>query len=176
MAAIGVRVSSGWITSHGFALNVDPDLSFFSTIVPCGIQDRPVASMAGILQTADPPRRSRSPPGSKLRKGVFPDCDCCLDNKFGWSHLLDHFGVGSSGNSKFPTPISAQGPALPDRYQFVYDSVDREIRQGVKQLVKILYDIVLWHKTDFPDSRRHMILDLPEPGVNTVGAFLMRPV
>ena len=49
VAAIGVRVSSGWITSHGFALNVDPDLSFFSTIVPCGIQNRPVASMAGIL-------------------------------------------------------------------------------------------------------------------------------
>lgn len=50
VAAIGVRVSSGWVTSHGFALNVDPDLSFFSTIVPCGIQNRPVASMAGILQ------------------------------------------------------------------------------------------------------------------------------
>jgi lipoyl(octanoyl) transferase len=49
VAALGIRVSSGWITSHGFALNVDPDLSFFSGIVPCGIQDRPVASMAGIL-------------------------------------------------------------------------------------------------------------------------------
>jgi len=50
VAAIGVRVSSGWITSHGFALNVDPDLSFFSTIVPCGIHDRPVASMKDLLR------------------------------------------------------------------------------------------------------------------------------
>ena len=49
LAAIGVRVSSGWITSHGFALNVDPDLSFFSSIIPCGIQDRPVVSMAEVL-------------------------------------------------------------------------------------------------------------------------------
>jgi lipoyl(octanoyl) transferase len=49
LAAIGVRVSSGWITSHGFALNVDPDLSYFSSIVPCGIQDRPVASMTSVL-------------------------------------------------------------------------------------------------------------------------------
>lgn len=49
VAAIGVRVSSGWITSHGFALNVDPALSFFSTIIPCGIQDRAVTSMSHIL-------------------------------------------------------------------------------------------------------------------------------
>ncbi|MFC1660727.1 lipoyl(octanoyl) transferase LipB [Gemmatimonadota bacterium] len=49
VAAIGVRVSSGWITSHGFALNVSPDLQYFTSIVPCGIQDRPVTSMARIL-------------------------------------------------------------------------------------------------------------------------------
>ena len=46
IAAIGIRVSSGWVTSHGFALNVDPDLDYFANIVPCGIHGREVTSLA----------------------------------------------------------------------------------------------------------------------------------
>ena len=49
VAAIGVKVTAGRITQHGFALNVNTDLSYFSRIVPCGIRDRGVATLAGIL-------------------------------------------------------------------------------------------------------------------------------
>jgi len=45
IAAIGIRVAKG-TTMHGFALNVNPDLSAFSKIIPCGIADAQVTSMA----------------------------------------------------------------------------------------------------------------------------------
>jgi lipoyl(octanoyl) transferase len=44
IAAIGVRVAQG-VTMHGFALNVNPDLSSFSSIIPCGITDAGVTSL-----------------------------------------------------------------------------------------------------------------------------------
>jgi lipoyl(octanoyl) transferase len=48
VAAIGVRVSRG-VTSHGFALNVSPDLSYFAHIVPCGLADATVTSVERLL-------------------------------------------------------------------------------------------------------------------------------
>lgn len=48
LAAIGIRVSQ-WITYHGLALNVTTDLKPFQWIVPCGIQNRQVGRIKGLL-------------------------------------------------------------------------------------------------------------------------------
>ena len=48
IAAIGVKISRG-VTMHGFALNVSTDIGAYDSIVPCGITDRPVTSMAHVL-------------------------------------------------------------------------------------------------------------------------------
>ncbi|NNM78101.1 lipoyl(octanoyl) transferase LipB [Sphingomonas sp. ID1715] len=51
IGAIGVRVRR-WVTLHGFSLNVDPNLDHFGGIIPCGISEFPVASLASIGNNA----------------------------------------------------------------------------------------------------------------------------
>jgi lipoyl(octanoyl) transferase len=52
IAAIGVRVRR-WVTFHGFSVNVAPDLSHFAGIVPCGLPDYPVTSLAELGRVTD---------------------------------------------------------------------------------------------------------------------------
>jgi lipoate-protein ligase B len=52
IAAIGVKVTTKAVTLHGFALNVNPEMRYFGGIVPCGISDKPVTSLAAQLGTA----------------------------------------------------------------------------------------------------------------------------
>lgn len=48
VAAIGIKISRG-VTTHGFALNINPDLSAFESIVPCGIEGRSVTSVEKLI-------------------------------------------------------------------------------------------------------------------------------
>ena len=53
IAALGVRISR-WVTMHGFSLNINPDLKYYRAIIPCGISQYGVTSMADLLDNSVP--------------------------------------------------------------------------------------------------------------------------
>lgn len=65
IAAIGIK-AKGWVTMHGFALNVSPRLADFEWIVPCGIRDYGVTSMERILN-----RTVETLPAARLAAAIF---------------------------------------------------------------------------------------------------------
>jgi lipoyl(octanoyl) transferase len=88
IGAIGVRISR-WITSHGFAFNVATDPDFFKLIVPCGISDRGVTSLAAKL--------GRAPAMSEIE-----------------DHVIAHFGVVFQRETELSAP-AARPAAAPGR-------------------------------------------------------------
>jgi lipoate-protein ligase B len=52
VAAIGVKVDAQGVSRHGFALNVDPDMTYWDGILACGLQDHPVVSLADLFSPA----------------------------------------------------------------------------------------------------------------------------
>jgi len=100
IAAIGIRVRQ-WVTLHGFALNVDPDLSHFSGIVPCGVNE----PRYGITSLVDLGHTTTMPEiDSALRAAFVP--------LFGAT--TDAHGVSSTENNS-PRRRSAKSSALPSR-------------------------------------------------------------
>jgi lipoyl(octanoyl) transferase len=100
IAAIGIRIQR-WVTLHGFALNVEPDLSHFAGIVPCGVAD----ARFGVTSLAD--------------LGVtvsMPEVDMVLREKFAplFGATADAQAVGSTEN-KSPGRRSANSSAVPAR-------------------------------------------------------------
>jgi len=59
IAAIGVRLKK-WVSFHGISVNIDPDLSHFEGIVPCGISEHGVASLASLGKTISMPEFDRA--------------------------------------------------------------------------------------------------------------------
>jgi lipoyl(octanoyl) transferase len=100
IAAIGIRIQR-WVTLHGFALNVEPDLSHFSGIVPCGVADRRygVTSLSDLGVTAS-----------------MPEVDMMLRSAFEplFGATGDAQAVGSTENNS-PRRRSASSSAVPSR-------------------------------------------------------------
>jgi len=80
IAALGVHISRG-ITSHGFALNVNVDLSFFNLIVPCGIASKPVTSMAKEL--------GRDLPMQEVAHSISRNFGAVFESQMLWLESLD---------------------------------------------------------------------------------------
>jgi lipoyl(octanoyl) transferase len=99
IAAIGIRVKQ-WVTLHGMALNVDPDLSHFSGIVPCGVSEKryAVTSLSGL--------------GIPV---AMAEVDMILRREFAplFGQTADHT-VGSTENES-PSARSARSASVPSR-------------------------------------------------------------
>jgi lipoyl(octanoyl) transferase len=80
IAAIGVHISRG-VTSHGFALNVNTDLSHFDLIVPCGIQSKQVTSMHKQLGSA--------PDWQKVAHSLSRNVGIVFESQVLWLESLD---------------------------------------------------------------------------------------
>ncbi|MEK7283087.1 MAG: lipoyl(octanoyl) transferase LipB [Acidobacteriota bacterium] len=101
IASIGVHLSR-WVTTHGFALNVNTDLSRFGLIVPCGLRGRAVTSMQRLLGRATP----------------LEDVAAALVPEFG-EIFGRQMAPEAAGRPEAPAPETAQGapplpPALPE--------------------------------------------------------------
>ena len=80
IAALGVHISRG-VTSHGIALNVNTDLSFFDLIVPCGITSKPVTSIAKEI--------GREVPMEEVAHKFARNCEMVLNSQILWLDSLD---------------------------------------------------------------------------------------
>ena len=98
IAAIGIRVTQ-WVTLHGMSLNVEPDLTHFSGIVPCGVQEQ----RYGVTSLAD--------------LGILvsmPEVDMVLRREFEGLFGATDYTVGSTENNS-PPRHSAKSSAAPSR-------------------------------------------------------------
>ncbi len=80
IAALGVHISRA-VTSHGFALNVSTDLSFFNLIVPCGISSKPVTSMEREL--------GKQPPLQDVAHSISRNFGVVFSTQMLWLETLD---------------------------------------------------------------------------------------
>lgn len=108
ICALGIRTSR-WITMHGLALNVDTDLSFFNEIIPCGIMDRDVTSMA---RECGKPCDQASVRRSVVRhyEDVFGAAATMLDPKQSFPFLEEYVGRSNMRALLRPAEVQRTAP------------------------------------------------------------------
>ena len=88
VAAIGVHISRA-VTSHGFALNVTTNLDYFKLIVPCGISDKPVTSLAREMQRNSISNRKEPPELEQMAELVSRNMGRVFEAQTLWLESLD---------------------------------------------------------------------------------------
>jgi lipoyl(octanoyl) transferase len=102
IAAIGVHISRA-VTSHGFALNVSTNLDYFKLIVPCGISDKPVTSLAGEMAHSSVSNQKEPPGLEQMAEMVSRNFGRVFQAQTLWLDSLDSLLTDIS------LPESAQG-------------------------------------------------------------------
>lgn len=110
VASLGVHVSR-WITTHGFALNVDTDLSYFRRIVPCGLSQVEMASIRTLGGTLGGTLEGQAPPLPAVAERVAHHFARVFDRELVLApDLRPAPGGEESGAPRPPAPAAAGGP------------------------------------------------------------------
>lgn len=111
VAAIGVHISRA-VTSHGFALNVTTNLDYFKLIVPCGISDKPVTSLAREMQTNSISNRKEPPDLEQMAELVSRNVGRVFEAQTLWLESLDALlsAFPQSAPANQDTPARAPEP------------------------------------------------------------------
>jgi lipoyl(octanoyl) transferase len=108
IAAIGVHISRA-VTSHGFALNVSTNLDYFKLIVPCGITDKPVTSLAGEMERSSISNQKQPPGLEQMAEMVSRNFGRVFEAQTLWLESLDSLLAELA-----PSVLSADAPANQD--------------------------------------------------------------
>ncbi len=113
IAAIGVHISRA-VTSHGFALNVTTNLDYFKLIVPCGISDKPVASLEQEMAKSFLSRDRKIPSLEELAQQVARNFSRVFEAQTLWLDSLDVLLSAAPDADLLAAPTNADAPANQD--------------------------------------------------------------
>lgn len=107
IAAIGVHISHA-VTSHGFALNVSTNLDYFKLIIPCGISDKPVTSLAQEMHETFVGRNKKVPTLEQMAELAARNFGKVFEAQTLWLESLDALLASA------PEPLPGESPANQD--------------------------------------------------------------